>query len=464
MSPGRSGDGIASRVGFSIVLVLAISVGSFLFLNLLVVLKLGKAARVDLTLAESPDGGGANYLLLGSDTREFSEGQFGSGVGGQRSDTIMVLHTDPDSERSLLVSFPRDLWVNIPGRGDSKINAAFNEGPQSVIDTLGSNFNVPIHHYVEVNFESFQDMVDAIGTVPVFFPVPTRDLFSDLIIPFAGCIGLNGTQALSFVRSRNLELFDAATGDWETADPIPDIGRIGRQQALLRVIGEKAMNAVLTNPFKANKIADAAVDQLKLDSDFGRGDVFALADGFASSEEVPGPATLVIPTRGATREGQSVLETTGDAEAVLAQLRDFDTVVESDAGDATAGETRVRVLNGSGVEGAAAEALGDLEGIGFVGAGTGNADERGVTEVRYAPGADDKAALVAGVVSGDVEQVEDDSIQDTDIVLVLGGSFEGIIRTASAAPAEPTDASPVESTPAAQPPQPASLAPVPGDC
>ena len=311
MAP-RANQGFASRVGFSVFLVLVVSVVSVLLLNILVVLKLGKAERVDLTLAESPDGGGSNYLLVGSDTREFSsDAAFGDDVGGQRSDTIMVLHTDPDSERALLVSFPRDLWVDIPGRGDSKINAAFNDGPQAIIDTLSSNFSVPVHHYVEVNFESFRDMVDAIGSVPVFFPVGTRDLYSNLEIYLPGCVELDGNQALQFVRSRNLELFNYAEQDWEIADPIPDLGRIGRQQALLRVIGEKAMDAVLTNPFKANKIADAAVSQLTLDSDFGRGDVFNLADGFASSEEEPGPATLVIPTEGATRGGQSVLEPTG---------------------------------------------------------------------------------------------------------------------------------------------------------
>jgi LCP family protein required for cell wall assembly len=445
-----------------LVLVLSIVGGGFILVNLLLTAKLGKAARVDLAVAESPSGGGANYLLIGSDTRAFitddpSDAQRFGEADGQRSDTIMVLHTDPDSERALLVSFPRDLWVDVPGRGGAKLNAAFNDGPQSVVDTLSSNFSVPIHHYVEVNFDSFREVVDAVGTVPVFFPAPARDLFSTLNVPLGGCIELDGAGALAFVRSRHLELFNAETGAWEDADPIPDIGRIARQQALLRVLGEKAMDAALTNPFTANKIADAAIGQLTLDSDFGRTDVFALADGFASTEDEPGPATLVIPTTPATRDGQSVLETTGDAEAVLSQLRDFDTVVTSDAGDATASETRVRVLNASGVEGAAAAALGDLEDLGFVGAGTGNANERGVTQVRYASGEDDKAALVASVVGGEVEQIEDGSIQGADVVLVLGGSFEGIIRSTAVAAPQPEPG-------ATAAPQPASLAPVPGDC
>lgn len=459
-------------------LVLAVSIGSFVLVNLMVVVKLGKAERVDLVLADSPSGGGANYLMIGSDTRAFSSDdpfdsrRFGE-VGGQRSDTIMVLHIDPDSERALLVSFPRDLWVDIPGRGSAKLNAAFNEGPQSVIDTLSADFSVPIQHYVEVNFESFRQIVDAIGTVPVYFPAPARDAFSTLAIPFPGCAELDGGGALAFVRSRNLELFNTATGEWEAADPIPDIGRIARQQALLRVIGQEAMNAALTNPFTANGIADSAISQLRLDQDFGRTDAFALAGGFAAGKDEPGPLTLTLPTTSAQRDGQSVLETTGDSEAVLAQLRDFDTVVASPASDAAPADTRVRVLNGSGAEGAAADTLAALTAQGFVGAGTGNADERGTSQVRYRPGEESKADLVASLVGGPVEQVEDDSIKDADVVLVIGAQFEGIGQgqAASGPVRAPTIAAVVDapehlvSAPrGVQPPPPSPLAPIPGGC
>src|SRR6266545_1108992 len=121
----------------ALLLVVATVAAGFLLLNVVLEVKLASADRVDLTLAPSPGGGGANYLLIGSDTRSFVSDptdrlRFGQDVGGQRSDTIMVLHTDPDSERALLVSFPRDLWVDIPNHGSAKLNAAFNNGPQSV--------------------------------------------------------------------------------------------------------------------------------------------------------------------------------------------------------------------------------------------------------------------------------------------------------------------------------------------
>ncbi len=458
----RRTSGFGGRIGFALLLVVAIVAGTFVLVNVLVVVKLGKAERVDLVLAESPSGGGANYLMIGSDTRAFTSDdpldplRFGD-ADGQRSDTIMVLHVDPGSERALLVSFPRDLWVDIPGRGEAKLNAAFNDGPQSVVDTLTNEFGVPIQHYVEVNFDSFRQIVEAIGSVPVYFPAPARDEFSTLAVAFPGCTELDGAGALAFARSRHLELFNTATGEWEDADPIPDIGRIARQQALLRVIGQQAMDAAITNPFTASKIADAAISQLRLDQSFGRTDAFALADGFAASEGEPGPATLTIPTTGATRDGQSVLLPTGDAESVLTQLRDFDTAVTAPSGDATPSETRVRVLNGSGAEGAAAEALADFTDQGFIGAGTGNAAERGVSEIRYASGEDEKAALVASLVRGPVEELEDDSITGADVVLILGAQFEGVTRSTV-----PT--APPAGAPATLAPQQASLAPVPGGC
>jgi len=457
-------DGFASRVALALMLVVTLVIGTFVLVNVLVAQKLGSAKRVDLTLAGTPSGGGGNYLLVGSDTRAFvatsgvplDSQRFGGNTGGQRSDTIMVLHVDPNSSRALLVSFPRDLWVNIPGTGDAKINAAFNAGPQALIDTLSTDFNVPIQHYVEVNFDSFRQIVDAIGTVPVYFPAPARDALSGLSIPTAGCQNLDGPTGLAFVRSRHLELFDATTGRWRTADPIPDLGRIARQQAFLRVLGKEAMNAAITNPFTANDIADSAVGQLSIDSAFGRGDLFDLVDAFAPGKANAGPLTLTVPTTSATRGGQSVLLPTSAADSVVNQLRNFNTVVPPAQGPAASpSDTSVRVLNASGTQGSAARALAALKARGFVGVGTGNAgDVKGATEVRYPAGNESKATLVASMVTGPVTKIADSNVRGADITLVLGRSFRGI----AAAAATPTPTGPGFA------PQPAALAPVPGGC
>ena len=458
-------DGFASRVVLALGLVVALVVGTFVLVNVVVAQKLDSATRVNLSLAGSPAGGGGNYLLVGSDTRAFvgtsnvpfDAQRFGANTGGQRSDTIMVLHVDPDSSRALLVSFPRDLWVNIPGQGDAKINSAFNVGPQKLIDTLTNDFSVPIQHYVEVNFDSFRQIVDAIGTVPVYFPAPARDALSGLAIPTAGCQNIDGPTALAFVRSRHLELFDATTGRWRSADPIPDLGRIARQQAFLRVLGKEAMNAAVTNPFTANNIADSAVGQLSIDSSFGRTDLFDLVDAFAPGDANAGPLTLTVPTTPATRGGQSVLVPTSAADGVLNQLRDFTTVVPPAAGPPAApSATRVRVLNASGTQGSAARALARLKDRGFVGVGTGNAGgTHDTTEVRYPAGNESKATLVASAVTGPVTKIEDSSVNGADVTLVLGRSFRGI---AAAVPATPSPTGPGAA------PQAAALAPVPGGC
>ena len=150
----------------------------------------------------------------------------------------MVLHAD--GKNSYAVSFPRDLYVNIPGHGKGKINAAFNEGPQEVIDTLKADFDVDIQHYLEVNFKTFEDIVNAVGSVPVYFPYPARDQLSGLgPTPAAGCYHLDGAPALAYVRSRHLEYF--IDGKWRDASPQADIDRIARQQDFIKKLGRIAV-------------------------------------------------------------------------------------------------------------------------------------------------------------------------------------------------------------------------------
>ena len=473
MSSVRPLGALRDRALIALGVVTAIVVSGFVLVMVVVGIKLGSANHVDLLLADAPAGGGGNFLLIGSDTRSFVAGDadveaFGdeSDAGGQRSDTIMVLHFDPDSERSLLVSFPRDLWVDVPGSGDSKLNAAFNEGPQALVDTIEANFGVPIHHYVEVNFATFRDLVDAVGTVPVFFPAPARDELSGLNIPYYGCAELDGAAALSFVRSRHLELLNTETGRWENADAIPDLGRIGRQQAFLRVLGQRAMDRALTNPFAANDIVDQAVGNLTIDSDFGRIDAFRLAAAFAGGGGDGGPESQAVPTAPASRSGQSVLVPTDEAEALLQRLRDFDTVTPaSDVGDATPAATKVRILNATEISGLAGEALADFVAHGFVDGGTGNtSDSLETTAVRYRGGADGEAALVASFIIGPVDLIEDSSISGADVQVHLGTTFERITPVPSGGGAPPGGAPAAAAPVEIGVPPPAQLAPIPGEC
>ena len=129
-----------------------------------------------LNLAEASSGGPQNYLIVGSDSRSgisrndpdyaVFNGD-GTATGGQRSDTIMVLRIDPAKRTAKLLSFPRDLWIPIYGTGgNQRINTAYSNGPQRLIYTIEQDFGIPINHYVEVNFNSFRDVVNAVGGVP----------------------------------------------------------------------------------------------------------------------------------------------------------------------------------------------------------------------------------------------------------------------------------------------------------
>ena len=123
-----------------------------------------------------------NYLLLGSDSRAGLSGeervQFGTDeqIGGEnRADTIMLVHTDPNLEKAIILSFPRDLWVEIPGRGEDKINASFEGGIKGggaglVAATVHKLTGLKINHVLYVDLAGFQGVVDTLGGVDVCIP------------------------------------------------------------------------------------------------------------------------------------------------------------------------------------------------------------------------------------------------------------------------------------------------------
>jgi LCP family protein required for cell wall assembly len=471
--------GFARRYVLALGVVVAVVLVTIVGVDVFVAQKLASVPKVHLQLASAPSGG-ANYLLVGSDTRAFvsnpaDRAAFGSQSAndGQRSDTIMILHTEPNAGRSLLVSVPRDLWVNVPGQGMAKINAAFDRGPQTLVNTIQADLGVSINHYVEVNFDTFRHIVDAIGSVPVYFPAPARDSFSDLNIPFPGCYHLNGPQALSFVRSRDMQVFDASTGKWRVLDAVPDIGRIGRQQAFVRELSGLAMDTALNNPLKANVLVDNVTGDLKLDDGFARSDLFSIVDAFRSvnpSNPSQVQSTTLPWQTGPSQQGQEVLYLRQPAAGqVIAALNDFNggaavasspttTAGPSTAGLPAASSVRVRVLNASGVAGIAGRTLATLARAGFVSAGSGNAPRRATTEIHYRNGSDAAARLVAERVPG-AHLVVDSSVTGADVDLVLGHGFSGLSTPTAATTAPASSAS----APAAAP-QPGSLAPVPGPC
>lgn len=181
-----------------------------------------------------------NFLVVGTDDVSCS----GSDM---RTDTIMVVRLDPKTHRAAILSFPRDLWVDIPGGGRARINSAYRANdPQLLIDTIKAEFRVSIDHFIQLNYCGFRKLVDSIGGVTIPVPYPVRDTSTGLFVPVAGCIAFDGNTALAYVRSRHFEYQDVA-GVWHE-DPSSDLGRIARQQDLLERVLQSASSAGVLQP------------------------------------------------------------------------------------------------------------------------------------------------------------------------------------------------------------------------
>jgi LCP family protein required for cell wall assembly len=339
-----------------------------------------------------------------------------------------------------VVSFPRDLWVNVPGIGNAKINAAYNSdlggGPDAVIGALRTNFGIDVNHYVEVDFQTFESMVNAVGTVPVYVDRPVIDNFTGFVAVAAGCYQLGGTEALAWVRSRHLEYLDPTTGRL-VADPRADIGRIERQQDFIRRLAGIVVERSLADPLKGRAIVRSAVGDLRVDQSFDRRAALDLVRAFRSmsSGDTSAIEFVTFPYTEGNAGGQAVLfpDRTNGA-SLLERLSTFATAPAP--APLQPADVRVRVVNGSGRSGLAERVMNDLVAAGYVKGGTGN-DERGrvaVTEVRYADGAADKARLVLGTVGAGAKLVGDPTLTGADVQVVLGADFTGLPGAATGAP------------------------------
>ncbi len=411
--------------------------------------RLGQIPRVDVpSLVGDRDGGVMNVLLVGSDSRDRLEGkealQAGKGsVSGQRSDTIMVLHIDPQQEQAAILSIPRDLYVPIAGEGYSdRVNAAFAlGGAQGLIETIQQSLGITINHYVEVDFVGFKDIVDAVGGVKLYLPAWVRDFTSGLDLHEIGCVEVDGTQGLAWVRSRNFEYLLPDGLTW-TTDPRADLGRIERQQDFIRRMLKKALSSGITNPLQLNKLIGIGVRDVTLDETLSTKDITTLARRF-NNLDADSVALLTLPTTPDDIDGASVLLLREDeAQPYLDRINGLEGAPLPSPGGETpaAGPTttlpadsllypedvEIRVLNGEGTPGAAAEAARALASAGFVIDGTGDATATARTTIRHPADALAPAQVLQRSLAGGAELVVDDTVTGTDVVLVIGADYDGL--------------------------------------
>lgn len=273
--------------------------------------------RVDLATGgeRPPPGPGQTWLLVGSDSRadltEAEQAELSTGGGDARlTDTILMLTTAPDGVATL-ISIPRDSLVEIPGYGQNKINAAYAfGGPALLVQTVEQATGVHVDGYVEVGFDGFYRIVEAVGGVEVCLEQPMADERAGIDLP-AGCQVLGGADALGYVRARY-------------SDPRGDLGRVERQREFLQALAQRATSpAVLLNPLRSVPLAVATGQALTVDTGMGPVDLGRFSLAMLRSTG-PGGQMLTVPIGGdaTTDVGSVLLWDSEKAPALWAAVRD----------------------------------------------------------------------------------------------------------------------------------------------
>lgn len=243
---------------------------------------------------EAVSGGPVNFLLIGTDSaagldsddpvtigRELDEAQ-------SLADVVMLLRLDPATGNASVVSFPRDLWLDVPGAGEMKLSESFQVGgPQQgvryVTETITQTFDVDINHVVVIDFEGFREVVDAIGGVPVWFPYAAQAPSTGLIME-QGCHVLDGAQALAYVRPRR-DYYEDLDGDGRfSRDELTqgtDLERNKRQQDFLVLALDRAVARGARELLVQNDLIEAGSQAVTLDQNLTANTMLDLARAFA---------------------------------------------------------------------------------------------------------------------------------------------------------------------------------------
>jgi LCP family protein required for cell wall assembly len=421
-----------------------------------------------------------NVLLVGSDSRAFVNNPtqikaFGNDAdaGGQRSDVTMVARFVPATKSVTIISIPRDLWVDIPPNssdisGMNRINAAYNSGPDLLIQTIESVLDIPINHYISVGFDGFSGMVNALGGVTMDFPTAVKDQYTGLDVTTTGCQIVNGTVALQLVRARHLQYVNK-NGYWEY-DGLSDFSRIQRQDSFFRAVLAK-VNTSITNPLAINGFISAAVGNLAIDDTLSEGDLLHIATefrGLATSHLV----TETLPTTSYVTGGGAdvLLEAQPYANQMIAAFNQLGVSAPTTPAKSSPTTTTtapplanravsVDVLNASGAGLLATDTAEGLRKNGFVITGIDNAPSLipagEPSEIYYGPSGLPAAHTLADSLKGKVSYVPDSSLTGNDVTLW--------VASAALTVTTPTTAPTTTTTTATNPGSPTTTTTIPGN-
>lgn len=205
--------------------------------------------------ASATAAGSFNYVLMGSDSR-------GDGDRG-RSDVLMLAHVPPGRDKVYIVSFPRDMWVDVPGRGFAKINAAYAYGGEALATrTLESLVGVRMDHAAKIDFEGFMGLTTELGGVTVDNKIASET--QGYAWP-KGEVTIQGEEALVYVRQR----YGMPNGDLDRAE---------RQRAVVKAILMKMLTLdVLANPVKFNEVMGKLGQYFTVDEGLTNGVILSTA-------------------------------------------------------------------------------------------------------------------------------------------------------------------------------------------
>ncbi|MEU6354991.1 LCP family protein [Streptomyces sp. NPDC047072] len=398
-----------------------------------------------------------NILVMGSDARTSkTDCKLGGGcsktgvqTGYGNADVEMVVHISADRSNATVMSIPRDTMVDVPACEDTEnktstkgyygqVNSALQYGPACQVATIHQLTDIPIDHFVKLDFSGVVDMSDAVGGVSVCVDADVYDTYSHLKLS-EGTHTLKGEAALEFVRSRH----GFGNGG--------DIGRTVSQHIFLSAMMRKFKDAgTLTDPTKVYALANAATKALTVDD--GLGSVKKLISLAADLNKVPTKRitfttmqTVPDPTNEnrvvVAAAAKTLFKTMANDQSLTTSSGKKSTATASPSASAVpTSQIAVDVQNGTQVTGRAAAIAAELTGQGFSSDTTsGNApSQASTTTLTYGSGQKAEAQTVAkalGLASSKLKQGT-----GSGLTLVIGGdwtsgtSYPG--GTASAAPAD----------------------------
>lgn len=260
-----------------------------------------RAPQQKVAAGEEP---AVNILVLGTDSRTSASDPSQWQEGAQRTDAIMIVQVSGDRKTVSVMSIPRDSWVEIPGHGQGKINAAYSYGgPSLTIHTVENLTGIHIDHFAVANFESFVALTDEIGGVRINLKTPQTLAGKEL---GAGAQVLNGQQALAYTRERS-------------SLPNGDFDRVKRQQTWMRSIVSRVLtNGTLSSPTALYSFLKTASRTVAVDESFTLNQMqsLALETRHLHSNDI---RFMTVPTAGTgtSVDGQSIVTLDADADAPL---------------------------------------------------------------------------------------------------------------------------------------------------